>query len=104
VQKSPWVICCNGMKKRDAFLVVLFFMISLPCTAAETQLSQSTGGDVAPPNRLRTSVASNGRGYLVAWEATADPQSEVRSIYIRVLGADGVALRPSPTLLGLGRW
>src|SRR5438270_508379 len=92
------------MQNRDAFLAVLFFLTTLPCAiAAETQISQSTSGDVAAPYRLRTSVASNGRGYLVAWEATADPNSDVRSIYIRVVGADGVALRPSPTLLGLGR-
>jgi hypothetical protein len=94
------------MKKRAGVVVVLFLLTSLPCAYAATQLiqlSQDTPGDLAPPYRLRTSVASNGRGYVVAWEATADPQSAVRSIYIRVLGADGVPLRPSPTLLGLGR-
>jgi hypothetical protein len=92
------------MKIRAGLVVVLLLLTSLPCLiAAETQISQSTIADVAPPYRLRTSVSTNGRGYVVAWEATADENSDVRSIYIRVLGADGVPLRPSPTLLGSGR-
>jgi hypothetical protein len=93
------------MKIRAGVVVVLFLLISLSSAYAATELEISgrTPGDLAPPYRLRTSVASNGRGYVVAWEATADAQSDVTSIYIRVLGADGVPLRPSPTLLGLGR-
>src|SRR6476469_9093230 len=92
------------MKIRAGLVAVLLLLTTLPCLiAAETQVSQSTPGDVAPPYRFRTSVATNGRGYVVAWAATADENSDVRSIYIRVLGADGVPLRPSPTLLGSGR-
>jgi hypothetical protein len=93
------------MKNRAGIAVVLFLLTILPSVhaATELQLSQQTLGDLAPPYRLRTSVASNGRGYVVAWEATADSQSAVTSIYIRALGADGVPLRPYPTLLGLGR-
>jgi hypothetical protein len=88
-----------------AGVVVLFFLAISPFAyaATEQEISLRTPGDVAPPIRLRTSVASNGRGYVVAWEATADANSDVTSIYIRVLGADGVPLRPYPTLLGLGR-
>src|SRR5436305_9548002 len=93
------------MRIRAEVIVVFLLLISLPgaIVAAETQISQATPGDVAPPFRLRTSVASNGRGYVVAWEATADVGNDVMSIYIRVLGADGVPLRSSPTLLGSGR-
>src|SRR4051812_42058144 len=94
------------MKIRDGVVVVVLFVLTiLPSAyaATELQLSQTVAGDLAPPYRLRTSVASSDRGYLVGWEATADAASAVTSIYIRVLGADGVPLRPSPTLLGLGR-
>jgi hypothetical protein len=95
------------MKNRDGVPIVLFFLLitllSAIADAQIVQLSLDTLGDVAPPYRLRTSVASNGRGYVVAWEATADVESDVTSIYIRVLGPDGVPLRPSPTFLGLGR-
>jgi len=95
------------MKNRDGVLVVLFLLlISLPSalSAGEIyQFAQELAGDVAPPYRLRTSVASNGRGYVVAWEATGDVSSDARSIYIRVLGPDGIPLRPSPTFLGSGR-
>jgi len=94
------------MKTRAGVVVVLFLLTILPSAYAATQLlqlSQNSLGDLAPSYRFRTSVASNGRGYVVAWEATEDPQSAVRSIYIRVLGADGVPVRPSPTLLGSGR-
>ncbi|MGA8809783.1 MAG: hypothetical protein WB973_18075 [Thermoanaerobaculia bacterium] len=92
------------MKIRAA-VVVLFLLAILPCAVAaiETPLSRVTPGDVAPPYRLRTSVASNGRGYVVMWEAAADPNDDVRSIYVRVLGADGVPLRPAPALIGSGR-
>lgn len=88
-----------------AGVVVLFLLTISPFAyaATEQEISLRTPGDVAPPIRLRTSVVSNGRGYVVAWEATADANSDVTSIYIRVLGADGVPLRPYPTLLGLGR-
>jgi len=94
------------MKNPDGVLVVLFLLLSLPSalSAGEIyQFAQELVGDVAPPYRLRTSVASNGRGYVVAWEATSDAKSDVTSIYIRVLGPDGIPLRPSPTFLGLGR-
>ena len=95
------------MKNRAGVLVVILFLTTLlPAAIAEAQtiqLSQETLYDLAPPYRFRTSIATNGRGYVVAWEATPDPANEVRSIYIRVLGADGVPLRPSPTLLGSGR-
>jgi hypothetical protein len=91
------------MKIRPGVAVVFLLLTIVPSAIAEIQISQLTLGDVAPPHRLRTSVASNGRGYVVAWEATADATSDVTSIYVRVLGADGVALRPSPTLLGSGR-
>src|SRR3954447_2321913 len=104
MQESPSTICCYVMKIRAG--AVLFFLAALHCVmgaAQPLQLSQTSAGDLAPQYRLRTSVASNGRGYLVGWEATADVASDVTSIYIRALGPDGVPLRSSPTLLGQGR-
>lgn len=91
------------MRITGVTVVLLLAALSTGTAATEIQLSQTTLGDLAPPYRLRTSVASNERGYVVAWEATADPVADVTSIYIRVLGADGVPLRPFPTFLGLGR-
>ncbi|MEA2338529.1 MAG: hypothetical protein QOE82_2536, partial [Thermoanaerobaculia bacterium] len=93
------------MRIRAAVVVGLFLLTTLPSAlaATETQLSQLTIGDFAPPYRLRTSVASNGRGYVVAWEAAAFPEAEVTTCYLRVLGADGVPLQPFPTVLGPGR-
>ena len=93
------------MKNRTGVLVVLFLLTSFSAMAAtEIQISHSpTLGDFAPPIRLRTSVASNGRGYVVAWEAAKVATDDVTDIYIRVLGPDGVPLRPFPTLLGSGR-
>jgi hypothetical protein len=93
------------MKTRIGIVIVFLLLTILPVASAATEvlLSQQTLGDFAPPYRLRTSVASNGRGYVVAWEATADVESDVTSIYVRVLGGDGAPTRPSPTLLGLGR-
>ncbi|HSY49050.1 MAG TPA: hypothetical protein VLC46_09575 [Thermoanaerobaculia bacterium] len=87
-----------------AILIVLFAGLA-SAHASETQLSQTTPDPKvsALPNRLRTSVASSGRGYLVAWEATADVSSDTTTIYIRALDADGVPAQPSAVLLGLGR-
>src|SRR5260370_37694754 len=93
------------MHKRTLVVVALFLLTSLQSAhaATEIQLSQPSIGDLAPSTRLMTSVASNGRGYMVAWEASAGSGDEVTSIYIRALGADGVPLGPFPTFLGMGR-
>src|ERR1700756_795752 len=89
----------------SAAIVTLLLAGLTSAIASETQLSQTTLDPKMStlPNRLRTSVASNGRGYLVAWEAAASVTSDTTTIYIRALDADGVPAQPSAVQLGLGR-
>jgi hypothetical protein len=96
------------MRVRAAGVVVLFLLFGLTSAhgASEVQLSQTTildAASVALPNRLRTTVASSGRGYLAAWEGAALLSSETTTIYIRALDADGVPVQPSAVALGQGR-